>query len=185
MPPQRWPKLSPGGCSYSFETEREISKAKIRGALRVCAHHGYTHIVIGDFGLGNSYRNPPFELAGIWREVLLYDTDLRGQFDGVAFVFEDDRISTSRLIADNISKKSSKAAGGSGGSSGSGSSGSSSKSKGKGSSSSSSASSSSGAQSADYWTDFNVYRWSFSPEEIQRVLTERDPRCGIDSMLTH
>lgn len=174
VPPQRWPKLSPCGSSYSFETEREISKCKIRGALRVAAHHGFTYVVVGDFGLGNSYRNPPVELASLWRDVLLYDTDLRGQFDGVAFVFEDERLSTSRLIADNISKKSSKVSGGS-----------SSKSKNKSSSSSASSSSQYSGGSANFMTDFDIYRMTFSQEEVQRVLTERDPRCGINSMLVH
>jgi len=104
--PTRWPKLTQNGTKYSFANERELVKDKLRGALRICAYARYTAVVIGDFGLGNGYRNPPQELAELWREIFLYDPDLRGRLRSVAFVFEDPNQSTSRLILEDLAKKS-------------------------------------------------------------------------------
>ncbi|KAL2023742.1 hypothetical protein VTK56DRAFT_1456 [Thermocarpiscus australiensis] len=164
VPPPRWPKLTQNGTKYSFANEREMVKDKLRGALRICAYNNYSTIVIGDFGLGNGYRNPPQELAELWREVFLYDPDLRGRIRCVAFVFEDPNQSTTQLILDDIAKKSkgSKV-------------GSSSKSKTtKGGSSSSSANSP---------TDFQIFSQVFDNNEIQRFLTQPDARCGLSNLL--
>ncbi|UKZ76241.1 hypothetical protein TrVFT333_003939 [Trichoderma virens FT-333] len=68
-------------------------------------------VVIGDFGLGNGYRNPPKELAEIWRDIFLFDPDLRGQFSYVIFVFEDPAQSTTRLIHEEMRKKDQKSSG--------------------------------------------------------------------------
>ena len=85
IPPTRWPKLTQNGTKYSFVDERQVIKDKMRGALRVCALKSYESVVIvGDFGLGNSYRNPPQELAETWREVFLFDPDLRGRIHHAA-----------------------------------------------------------------------------------------------------
>ncbi|KAI0129081.1 hypothetical protein BJ170DRAFT_359159 [Xylariales sp. AK1849] len=166
IPAARWPKLSHGGTKYAFPLEREMVKNKIRAGLRICACYGYKQIVIGDFGLGNSHRNPPVELAELWREVFLYDVELRGRFNYVAFVFEDPYQSTIRLILDDIAKKTKH---------------SSSSSKGKSKSSGPGSSSSSSAHSAP--SDFDIFRSVFDPDEVQTVLSRTDPRCGI-SMLT-
>ncbi|SPO07600.1 uncharacterized protein DNG_10295 [Cephalotrichum gorgonifer] len=163
--PARWPKLSHSGTKYSFDTERDLVKVKLRAALRICLYNGYRYVVVGDWGLGNGCRNPPQEMAELWREVFLYDPDLRGQFIFAAFVFEDERQSTTRLILEDIAKK------GKGGSS-------SSKSKGKGSSSSSGGSSSSSGGGGV--TDFDVFRGVFDEEEIQKVLSQPDPRFGLE-----
>ncbi|KAK5654310.1 hypothetical protein OQA88_7488 [Cercophora sp. LCS_1] len=172
VPPARWPKLTNNGTKYSFAAERDMVKEKLRGALRICIFNGFTSIVIGDFGLGNGYRNPPQELAELWREVFLYDPDTRGRIRHVAFVFEDDRQSTTQLILDDLAKKSKN--GGSGGAS------SKSKSKSRSSSSSGSSSSSSvpGAPS-----DFEIFHHVFSDAEIQRVLSEPDSRYGLGNLL--
>ncbi|KXX80725.1 hypothetical protein MMYC01_203830 [Madurella mycetomatis] len=114
VPPPRRPKLTQNGTKYSFANEREMVMQKLRGALRICAYNNYSTVVIGDFGLGNGDRNPPQELAELWREVFLYDPDLRGRIRCVAFVFEDLNQSTAQLILDDIAKK---AEGNSGGSS--------------------------------------------------------------------
>lgn len=105
VPPTRWPKLKDNGLKYSFAEERDLIRDKMRGALRICLHNGYNSVVIGDFGLGNAYRNPPTELAEMWREIFLFDPDLRGQFRYVAFVFEDVAQSTSQLIMEETLKK--------------------------------------------------------------------------------
>lgn len=144
-------------------------KDKLRSALRICAYLGYSNVVIGDFGLGNGYRNPPQELAELWREVLLYDPDLRGRIRQVAFAFEDANQSTTQLILDDLAKKSK-------------SGGSSSKSKSKSSKSSSSGSSSSSSSGAP--TDYQIFHHVFSDMEIQRVLSQPDSRYGFDTLLT-
>jgi hypothetical protein len=166
IPAARWPKLSHGGTKYAFPLEREMVKNKIRSSLRICAFYDYRQVCIGDFGLTNSFRNPPRELAELWREVFLYDPDLRGRFDYVAFVFEDSYQSTTKLILDDIAKKSECKS-------------SSSKSKSK----SHITSSSSSSNSSSTPSDFDIFRSIFDANEIQRVLSRPDPRCGI-SMLT-
>ena len=165
VPPPRWPKLTQNGTKYSFADEREMVKEKMRGALRICAYNNYSTVVIGDFGLGNGYRNPPQELAELWREVCLYDPDLRGRIRCVAFVFEDPNQSTTQLILDDIAKK---AKGGSG---------SSSRSKTKGSSSSSS--SPPGTSPADV----DIFSRVFDSTEIQRFLAQPDARYGLSNLL--
>lgn len=137
-------------------------KNKIRAALRICAFYEYTQLVVMDFGLGNSNRNPPVELGELWREVFLWDPDLRGRFEYVAFVFEDAYQSTTKLILDDIAKKSKG--------------GSSSSKKSKSSSSSSSGSSHSSP------SDFDIFQHVFSQGEIQRVLSRTDPRCALSTL---
>ncbi|CAP64604.1 uncharacterized protein PODANS_5_8790 [Podospora anserina S mat+] len=159
VPPPRWPKLTQNGTKYSFADEREMVRDKLRGALRICAYYRYDTVVIGDFGLGNGYRNPPQELAELWREVFLYDPDLRGRIRCVMFVFEDPAQSTMQLILDEIAKK---AKGGS-----------SSKSKKGGSSSSNS----------NCPTDFQIFNQVFDSAEIQRVIARPDARYGLDNLL--
>jgi hypothetical protein len=165
VPPPRWPKLTQNGTKYSFHDEREMVKEKLRGALRICAYNNYSTVVVGDFSLGNGYRNPPQELAELWREVCLYDPDLRGRIRCVAFVFEDPSQSTAQLILDDIAKK---AKGGS----------SSSRSKSKGSSSSSTSSSAGNSP-----TDAQIFAQVFDSTEIQRFLAQPDARYGLNNLL--
>lgn len=166
VPPPRWPKLTQNGTKYSFTDEREMVRDKLRGALRICAWYQYDTVVIGDFGLGNGCRNPPQELAELWREVLLYDPDLRGRIRCVVFVFEDPSQSTIQLILDDIAKKSK-----SGSSSGS----SSSKSKTK--------STASSTTTSNQPTDYQIYHHVFDNHEIQRVLGQPDARYGLSNLL--
>ncbi|RSL64510.1 hypothetical protein CEP54_004675 [Fusarium duplospermum] len=171
VPPTRWPKLKDNGTKYSFAEEREMTRDKLRGALRICLYNGYDRVVIGDFGLGNGYRNPPQELAELWRDVFLFDPDLRGQFSYVVFVFEDPLQSTARHILDEIAKKEN----GSKGKSRAGSSSSSGSSK-----SHSSSSSSHGSSPADC----HIFEHVFSPAEVDRVLRQPDPRYGLGMITT-
>lgn len=189
VPAARWPKLSHGGAKYAFPLEREMVRNKIRAALRICVYYDHRTVVIGDFGLGNGHRNPPQELAELWRDVFLYDPDIRGRFDYVAFVFEDQFQSTAKLILDDIAKKSKSGGGGSSSSShghGHGhhhSSSSSSKGKSKASAATSSGSGGNGGGSATPPSDFEIFSRVFDPSEIQGVMSRPDPRYGI-SMLT-
>jgi hypothetical protein len=166
VPPSRWPKLIPDGTKYSFSDERAMVKDKIRGALLICAFKGHENIVIsGDWGLGNGHRNPPRELAEVWREVLLYDPNLRGRIREVAFVFEDASQCTSQMIITEMCKKDSKK---------------SSKSK-EGSKGKSAASASCGLNLP---TDAEIFAGVFDEGEIRRVLEQPDARYGLDNLLT-
>ncbi|KAI4592071.1 hypothetical protein KJ359_011946 [Pestalotiopsis sp. 9143b] len=162
IPAARWPKLSHGGTKYAFPLEREMVMNKIRAGLLMCAEHKYIDVVIMDFGLGNSNRNPPQEIAEMWRDVFLWDPVLRGRFANVAFVFEDPYQSTTKLIMDDIAKKSK------GGSSS------------KKSKSSSVSSSSSGGHSSP--SDYDIFRTVFSPQAVQHELTRTDPRCSLSTL---
>ncbi|KKY29692.1 hypothetical protein UCDDA912_g10378 [Diaporthe ampelina] len=165
------PKLKEGGAKYSFDDEREMAKNKLRAALSICAYNDIRNVVIGDFGLGNWYRNPPQEMAELWREVFLWDTNLRGRIENVAFVFEDPSQSTMRLILEDAAKKNR-----GGGSGGGGGGGSSSSSKGKGKSSSSSS-------IPACPTDMAVFERVFNPAEIQRVTQQPDGRMGLGNLV--
>ncbi|OLN90014.1 hypothetical protein CCHL11_07203 [Colletotrichum chlorophyti] len=156
------------GRKYSFTEERELVRNKMRAALRICVYHGYNHVVIGDFGLGNGYRNPPKELAELWREVFLYDPELRGQFLAVMFAFEDDRQCTAKCILDDIAKKTK---------------GSSSSSSSKSKSKSSSSSSSSSGSSSSHKSDFKIFSDIFAPNEIVRVRSQPDPRYAFSAIM--
>ncbi|KAJ0116840.1 hypothetical protein J7T55_009991 [Diaporthe amygdali] len=159
------PKLKDGGTRYSFDEEREMAKNKLRVALSICAYNDIRNVVIGDFGLGNCYRNPPQEMAELWREVFLWDTNLRGRIENVAFVFEDPTQSTMRLILEDAAKKNK-----SGGSSGGGA--------GKGKSRSSGSSSVPACP-----TDLAVFEHVFNPAEIQRVTQQPDGRMGLGNLV--
>lgn len=164
MVPTRWPKLQANGTRYSFGAERDLAKKKLRAALTICVCNDVRSVVIGgDFGLG-SYRNPPQEMAEMWREVFLWDPSLRGRVENVAFVFEDRAQSTVRAIAEDAAKK---------GGRGSGSAASSSKGKGKASGS-----------SGGYPTDYDIFSRVFCNAEITRVLTQPDTRMGVQNLMS-
>ncbi|KAH7322766.1 hypothetical protein B0I35DRAFT_407205 [Stachybotrys elegans] len=163
MAPTRWPKLKDNGLTYSFSEERELTREKLRGALRICLYNNYDRIVIGDFGLGNGYRNPPQELAEMWRDIFLFDPDIRGRFSYVIFVFEDENQSTMRCIHDDLVRKSSRRGV--------------SKSKHKHESHGSSSSPSSSLRKV---TDMQIFAHVFDSDEIERVLSQPDPRYALD-----
>ena len=166
VPPTRWPKLVPDGSKYSFSDERALVKDKIRGALRICAYKGHDTVVVsGDWGLGNGHRNPPRELAEVWREVLLYDPDLRGRIRQVAFVFEDASQCTAQMIVAEMGKKDGKKGAA----------------KGKEGKGKTAASASCGL---NLQKDAEIYAEVFGENEIRRVLEQPDARYGLDNLLT-
>ncbi len=179
LPPVRLPKLMQMGAKYSFAAERDMVRNKLRAALWVCAHKGYAHIVIaGDFGLGDNARNPPMELAEMWREIFLWDADLRGRFVSVAFVFEDAMLSTTRLILDDLHKKnlSTSSRGGH-----------------RASTLSPPPTPASLPLSPSltlpppagaYPTDMGIFHQVFNVSEINRLLTQPDPRYGLGALMT-
>ncbi|KAJ8129731.1 hypothetical protein O1611_g3899 [Lasiodiplodia mahajangana] len=166
MPAIRWPKLSHMGSKYAFPLERDVVKDKLRSALRICAYYGHRSVVIGDFGLGNTHRNPPRELAEMWRDVFLFDPEIRGRFDHVAFSFDDVYQNTTKIL-DDIARKHGA--------------GHASSSKGKSKASTSSSSHSTGESTKP--TDFEIFQHVFSAGEIHRLTSRPDPRYDI-SMLT-
>lgn len=164
--PVRWPKLRANGTCYSFEKEYDLAKAKLRAALTICVYNDIRTVVIGDFSLGLS-RNPPQLMAEMWREVLLWDPNLRGRIENVAFVFEDRTQSTMKLIMDDAAKKN--------------------RSSGSGSSSSSSSKAKSKASSDTtgfYPKDYEIFARVFSDAEVTRVLTQPDSRMGVNSIVS-
>ncbi|KAG5970695.1 hypothetical protein E4U56_007483 [Claviceps arundinis] len=103
VPPVRNPDVTAKGL-YSRGEDKSIMRQKICGALRMCVHHRYDQVVIGDFGLGDGFNNPPQYLAEIWRDLLLFDPNLRGQFRSVHFVFTDPLQSTTQCHRDRRQK---------------------------------------------------------------------------------
>jgi uncharacterized protein (TIGR02452 family) len=173
--PIRWPKLRDNGSKYSFSEERDMMREKMRGALRICLYNDYDRVVIGDFGLGNGSRNPPQEVAEMWRDVLLFDPDLRGQFAYVVFVFEEPAQSTMRFILEDLARKEHKRESTKGSSKGS--------SKGK----SRSESHSSGSllrKSSSVPTDMEIFAHIFDSREVGRVLSQPDPRYALNMITT-
>ena len=165
----------PEGNKYSFSDERAMVKDKIRGALLICAWYGHERVVVsGDWGLGNGHRNPPRELAEVWREVLLYDPVLRGRIRQVAFVFEDAGQSTAQMIAAEMSKKDGKKGGGAAKAGKEG--------KGKGAAGAAAAATSCGGVGMP--TDASIFLAVFDEEEIRRVVEQPDARYGLDNLLT-
>lgn len=88
VPTVKRPKLDSSGKKYSFKTERELMKASIKTALRIAIFYGYDKIVIGTYGLGPGFKNPPEEVANIWRELLVRDNEFNQQFSAIIFAFE-------------------------------------------------------------------------------------------------
>jgi len=167
IPPTSRPKLDTSGRKYSFLEERNLIKTKMRAALLIAVYNGFYSIVIGDFGLGSA-RNPPHELANLWREVFLFDPDIRGQFTRVAFIFEDTQQNTSKNILDDIAKKNKLSSHRDGSSS-----------KGKANASSHE------SHSSDHNSpsDISIFKEVFDKDEIHRVLEQPDSRYSLSTIM--
>lgn len=84
-------------------------KASIKTALRIAVFYGYDKIVVGTFGLGPGFKNPPEEVANIWREVLVRDNEFNQQFSAIIFAFDScEGIGGSNASSPSSSSKSSK-----------------------------------------------------------------------------
>jgi len=169
VPPPRWPKLKDGGTKFSFSEERDYVKSKLRAALTMVVYNGYTRVVIGDFGLGNGYRNPPMELAQLWREIFLFDPGIAGRFEEVAFVFEDQSVSTMKLIQEDLSKKAHKHTKGGG------------KSKSSPSPSGINFGGSASLCETQFPTDFQIFARTFDADEIRGT---QDPRNWFRTIMS-
>ncbi|PQE06954.1 Mitochondrial chaperone bcs1 protein [Rutstroemia sp. NJR-2017a WRK4] len=117
VPTVKRPKLDSSGKKYSFKTERELMKASMKTALRIAIFYHYDKIVIGTFGLGPGFKNPPEEVANLWRELLVHDSEFNAQFSAVIFAFEaceEPSSSSSSSSSAASSPKSSRSTGSSG-----------------------------------------------------------------------
>ncbi|KAG6071504.1 hypothetical protein E4U16_006066 [Claviceps sp. LM84 group G4] len=104
VPPKRRPAVKRNGTKYESKLDILDMIEKIHGALCICLSHNYYRIVIGDFGLGDGYHNPPQAVAEIWRDLLLFDPDICGQFKSVDFAFVDPMQSTTQWFRDERQK---------------------------------------------------------------------------------
>ncbi|CCE28779.1 uncharacterized protein CPUR_02468 [Claviceps purpurea 20.1] len=103
--PVRRPGVKRDGTEYSWQPDLERMMHKVWGALRICLRYKFDRVVIGDFGLGDTYRNPPKLVAELWQSLLLHDPDLRGQFKYVVFAFPDPTQSTTQFLRDERARK--------------------------------------------------------------------------------
>lgn len=114
--PVKRPKLDSSGKKYSFKQEKELMKDKIRIALRIAIYYGYPNLCIGSFGLGPGFRNPPEEVANMWKDAFLRDPEFVGHFHDIVFAFEPESLlaATSSKSSSKSSKNSNKSASSSG-----------------------------------------------------------------------
>jgi hypothetical protein len=73
---------------YANEEDRELMKTKMRVSLRIAAKHGHGKLVLGALGCG-AFRNPPVEVATLWKEVLSESEFRGGWWDDVVFAVLD------------------------------------------------------------------------------------------------
>jgi uncharacterized protein (TIGR02452 family) len=106
--PVKRPKLDSTGNKYSFKQEREMMSDKIRIALRIAVYYGYPNICIGRFGLGPGFRNPPEEVASMWKDAFLSDPEFVGHFHNIVFAFEPEISPTSSTDKSSSADTSSK-----------------------------------------------------------------------------
>lgn len=70
-----------GKLVYDVEQDKEAMIMKIRLVFQVAKLKGITHLVLGALGCG-AYKNPPEEVAKIFRKVIFGDRK-RGPVEGV------------------------------------------------------------------------------------------------------
>ncbi|KAK5013240.1 hypothetical protein LTR16_004393 [Cryomyces antarcticus] len=86
--PVRRPKLDETGAQYSFAQERELTMDKMRTVLRIAAAWKHKDVCLGAFGSGPIFRNPPREIARMWRTLLFREEEFVGRFANVVFAIE-------------------------------------------------------------------------------------------------
>ncbi|KAL8828098.1 MAG: hypothetical protein Q9170_006747 [Blastenia crenularia] len=106
--PIRRPKLDETGTDYSFDQEKDMMKEKMRSVLRIAAYHHHFDLCMGAFGVGPGFRNPPSQIASMWRSLLFEEAEFCGVFANVVFAIENtssDSTSKDRLTDHDIFKK--------------------------------------------------------------------------------
>lgn len=79
---------------------------KIRTALRIAIYYQCPDLCISSFGLGPGFRNPPEEVAIMWRDAFMKDPEFSGHFRDIVFAF-DNAESASNSSSKGSSSKSS------------------------------------------------------------------------------
>lgn len=92
MAPVRRPKLDESGTKYSFAQEKELMKEKMRTVLRIASYCGHRNVVLGAFGLGPIFRNPPAEVARMWRRLLFEEEEFHGAFQDIVFAIDSSMV---------------------------------------------------------------------------------------------
>jgi uncharacterized protein (TIGR02452 family) len=69
-------------------------RESMRTVLRIAAYNGHHDICVGAFGIGVPFRNPPREVAELWKELLFKDEEFRGIFRNIIFTFDTKQRST-------------------------------------------------------------------------------------------
>lgn len=87
--PIRRPKLDETGKDYSFDQEKDMMKEKMRGVLRIAAHHHHYDLCMGAFGVGPGFRNPAAQIASMWRSLLFEEAEFQGVFSNVVFAIQN------------------------------------------------------------------------------------------------
>ena len=63
-------------------------KEKMRTVLRVAARTQHSQLCMGAFGVGPGFRNPPAQVAAMWRSILFCEKEFQGAFSNVVFAIE-------------------------------------------------------------------------------------------------
>jgi len=83
----RRPEIDERGC-FARPRDREYTKAKIRGVLRMAVVRGHSKIVLGALGCG-AFGNPPEEVADCFVEVFEEEEFRGGWFEDIVFAVLD------------------------------------------------------------------------------------------------
>ena len=86
--PVRGPMLDGTKTRYVFPEAKQFMCSKLRTILRIAMAEGHRTICLGSFGLGPIFKNPPREVAEMWRDLLFSESEFVGQFDNVFFAFD-------------------------------------------------------------------------------------------------
>ena len=76
-----------GEETYAVKEDMEITQEKMRIILRIAGQKHHTRLILGALGCG-VFRNPPVEVATLWREVL-QESEWTGWFKEIVFAVLD------------------------------------------------------------------------------------------------
>ncbi|RHZ68271.1 uncharacterized protein CDV56_102311 [Aspergillus thermomutatus] len=96
----RRPVLTSDGRRFANSNNVLVLKNKMRQVFRVLAENRISHCVLGAMGCG-AFRNPPCEVASIYREVL-QETEWDGVFEEIVFAVLDTKGESNYTIFKNV-----------------------------------------------------------------------------------
>ena len=82
-------------------------KDKIRTALRIAVYYDHPDICFGAYGCGPIFKNPTREVATMFKDILLFEEEFKGQFSNVVFAFESGSSGSSSSSSSGSSSSSS------------------------------------------------------------------------------